>query len=626
MNLIQYENIPLELRQTQRWILWKLEKREGQTKPTKIPYQSNRQKADSTNHTTWTTFDKIWESYDTDSDEFFSGVGCVIAAPYVGVDLDGCRNPKTGEVKAWAQEIVTALDSYAESSVSGTGIHIWVKAAMPEGGNRKGQVEIYGTGRYFTMSGQHLAGTPQVINERQDALNKIHKKHILNNSTSVLKDDSPSAKEFKLLCDLWKESGENATEEEITLSFFQNAEYREKWEKNRQYISRSVRAAKMKVFPREEEPKNLKISLQTKRMSEFELERMEWLWNNRIAKGKLAVFSGNPGCGKTFVICDIISRLTTGRDWPDESPNINEAMEVLIFNDEDGAKDTLRPRFDVAGADCSKIHYAQGMKIQQNAKSTTRMVTFDSDLAAIETYLEHNPSIHLVVIDPLSNYLGQADMNKEQKLREVLTPIAKLANEKNITFIIVGHFNKRNDVSAIHRLGGAVAFSGVARTVLGFMENPEKKNEFYMMLAKTNFKRALAMKYELVESEIGDESTAKVNWLGQSDANIDDIADIAKDPEKRITARAERFLKEIRVPMPTGDINRTANALGLSSRAVERARKELCMVTEKRGKVWYCLPLQAEENSVSDNLTSFATLYDGGVGGVDEKEVQVVDF
>ena len=89
------------------------------------------------------------------------------------MDLDGCLDPKTGELEGWARQIVEELDSYTEISPSGTGVHILIRATLPEGRNRKGRFEAYDRGRYFTVSGKHLAGTPQTIEERQEELQDV---------------------------------------------------------------------------------------------------------------------------------------------------------------------------------------------------------------------------------------------------------------------------------------------------------------------------------------------------------------------------------------------------------------------------------------------------------------------
>jgi putative DNA primase/helicase len=104
------------------------------------------------------------------------GVGYVFSAedPYTGIDLDKCRDPETGAIADWAQEIITALRSYPEISPSGTGVHIIVREALPSHSRRKGHIELYDGGRYFTMTGVRLKGTPLTIKARQVELDTLH--------------------------------------------------------------------------------------------------------------------------------------------------------------------------------------------------------------------------------------------------------------------------------------------------------------------------------------------------------------------------------------------------------------------------------------------------------------------
>jgi putative DNA primase/helicase len=82
-------------------------------------------------------------------------------------------DPETGKLDGWAREVIEELDSYTEISPSGKGVHVLVRATLPEGRNRKGRFEGYDRGRYFTVTGKHLAGTPQTIEVRQEALQSV---------------------------------------------------------------------------------------------------------------------------------------------------------------------------------------------------------------------------------------------------------------------------------------------------------------------------------------------------------------------------------------------------------------------------------------------------------------------
>ena len=102
----------------------------------------------------------------------FDGIGFVFTAgdPFAGVDLDSCRNAVTGAIEPWAQAIIDELNTYTEVSPSGCGVKLWLRGAVPSGGRRSGQVELYSDRRFFTLTGQQLAGTPTTIYDRPGEL------------------------------------------------------------------------------------------------------------------------------------------------------------------------------------------------------------------------------------------------------------------------------------------------------------------------------------------------------------------------------------------------------------------------------------------------------------------------
>jgi len=169
------ENIPPELCETPHWVTWKLVYREGQSKPwTKVPYRPSGDAAKTNDSTTWGTFDEACAAYES---EDVDGIGYVFvdSDDILGVDLDNCRNAETGNVEPWAQQIVDSLDSYAELSVTGTGVHIIARGTLPGPRRRQGKVEMYSDGRYFTMSGNVLAGSVGTINECQTAIDDLYR-------------------------------------------------------------------------------------------------------------------------------------------------------------------------------------------------------------------------------------------------------------------------------------------------------------------------------------------------------------------------------------------------------------------------------------------------------------------
>jgi putative DNA primase/helicase len=162
-----FENIPEQLTERPQWVCWRLEERDG--KLTKVPYTPGTLlRASSSDLMSWTTFSRALRAYEYGYDDLgpeeygepsYDGIGFVFSSadPFVGIDLDGCRDPESGEVAPWAQEIIDRVqEGFIEASPSGTGIHIIVEGTVRGGGMRKGPIEMYGSGRFFTITGHAL--------------------------------------------------------------------------------------------------------------------------------------------------------------------------------------------------------------------------------------------------------------------------------------------------------------------------------------------------------------------------------------------------------------------------------------------------------------------------------------
>jgi putative DNA primase/helicase len=147
------ENVPDSLKARPQWICWKAEERKGKT--TKIPYSVYGGKAATDNPSTWTSF---YYAATYAADHEMDGVGFVFSEndPYLGIDLDHVRSVDTGDIDVWAWEIAAHFSSYTEVSPSGKGLHILVRATLPPGPRRKGQIEIYDRLRYFTVTGDRV--------------------------------------------------------------------------------------------------------------------------------------------------------------------------------------------------------------------------------------------------------------------------------------------------------------------------------------------------------------------------------------------------------------------------------------------------------------------------------------
>jgi putative DNA primase/helicase len=164
-------SIPAEMQAAWRWLVFRYELRDGLW--TKVPYNPNTgRRASSINPGTWATFEQACAA------RGYAGLGFVLGGGFAGVDLDKCRDAHTGEIAPWALGVSDRLDSYTEASPSGTGVHVLMRVDLSwqvPGQKRKhadgSAIEIYGAGRYFTVTGHALSAAP--LAERTEFLREL---------------------------------------------------------------------------------------------------------------------------------------------------------------------------------------------------------------------------------------------------------------------------------------------------------------------------------------------------------------------------------------------------------------------------------------------------------------------
>ena len=158
--------IPDELKTYNQWVPWKYgeEHSNGKSRTTKMPYSTKGTIARVNEPKTWDSYENVVAVYNGGR---WSGIGFVFTGidPFGGLDYDGVRNPDTGE---WNSELlveIISLGSYAEISPSGEGAHVIFKGSVPGPKHRNGCREMYDKNRYFTVTGNHIPGTPLEIKE-----------------------------------------------------------------------------------------------------------------------------------------------------------------------------------------------------------------------------------------------------------------------------------------------------------------------------------------------------------------------------------------------------------------------------------------------------------------------------
>lgn len=170
---MNYERVPTELRELPQWVGARIVpsvKRPGKTDKYPIAPKTGHL-AETNNAATWGTFAEAVARMKSDN---LDALGFVFtsADPYTGIDLDDVMGANE-EMEQWARYYVHLLQSYAERSQSGKGVHVIVRAVLPPGGRKAGQVEMYDAGRFFVFTGDVLDDYTE-IRDAQDAVNQIH--------------------------------------------------------------------------------------------------------------------------------------------------------------------------------------------------------------------------------------------------------------------------------------------------------------------------------------------------------------------------------------------------------------------------------------------------------------------
>lgn len=308
-------------------------------------------------------------------------------------------------------------------------------------------------------------------------------------------------------------------------------------------------------------------------------EKITWLWKDRIPMGKLTLLAGHPGVGKGCATIDIIARATTGAAWFD-AENKQPPMQALLISSEDGAGDTLIPRLIAAEADRSKVKIFYHTITADGDKG----FTLDTDLPALRQALEENPAVKLVVIDPISNHLGELSLNREQEVRQALMPLGKLAESYGVAIILVSHLNKSKDLEAVQRVLGAQGLIGAVRVAWLFQKSEDGDSTMIPMKANIS-KDEGGLEYEIVEQEIniGDESVgiARLVWKKKTFETAD------ASMKKGQTSKHKQAIILLKDLLKDGPLTRQAvieqfEAYDISDKIAENAFKTLNGVSVKK--------------------------------------------
>lgn len=319
-------------------------------------------------------------------------------------------------------------------------------------------------------------------------------------------------------------------------------------------------------------------------------EEIDWIWPGRLPAGKLVMLAGDPGLGKSFLTMDIAARLSAGHPLPDEEDQTrvdplhqhprHTPRDVIILSAEDDPGDTIRPRLEDADANLSRVHILSGVRFGDNSGE----FRLDRDAAAIWKALRRFENPGLVIIDPITAYLGSTDANSNSDVRGVLHKLSRIAEKMRVCILCVSHLNKSQQSKAQYRTMGSLAFTAAARLAWLIAKDPGHPDSRVMAPIKSNISGYVpGLKYKIVQREDTQGPTVEYE-IDSKPITLEDLeATAGEGDQPGELDEAVAWLREALREGAVGakEINEMAGEVGISKITLKRAKRVLGVRSEK---------------------------------------------
>jgi putative DNA primase/helicase len=331
--------------------------------------------------------------------------------------------------------------------------------------------------------------------------------------------------------------------------------------------------------------------LRSKRGSEIEMRHIRWVWPGRIAVGKHTA---------------IAATVSKGRPWGCEAGTAPKGS-IVVLSAEDGAEDTIMPRYIAAGGDPNKIHIISATEDGEGGVATFNL---QADLQALEAKIKEIGDVVLVIIDPISSYLGKTDSHRNTEVRGAIEPLGEMADRLGVAILSNTHFAKGaagGKTRALHKVIGSIAFVGAPRAAFAVVEEADAEGRVtgrrLLLHLKNNIAPAAkGLAYTLEQAlagYIGNPQEAlyatRIVWddgpvtvtadqaIAEHEAGLRGEAKERPAPERTF---AEEFLRSWLKdgPQPAKQIERAAADAGITKKTLRRARERLCETSGVRNQ------------------------------------------
>lgn len=309
--------------------------------------------------------------------------------------------------------------------------------------------------------------------------------------------------------------------------------------------------------------------------SKIKPRELDPVWPSVLWAGKPTMSAGDPGLGKSLVTADAAARVTTGAPWPC-SDEEREPGNVVMLSAEDDPDDTIVPRLIAAGADLDRITFVEGLTVRDEDGERHQWLSLDRDIHHLESVIEARKP-RLVIIDPISAYMGNVDSHRTADVRMVLGQVGDVASRYRTAVLVVSHLNKSNGTKAMYRVTGSLAFTAAARAVYAVTRDPDDEDRRLFLPVKSNLgPDSDGYRYVI---KVNDEGIPFVEWAPERETRrIGEVLDDETPRQAAINERDQEVVEWLRTRL--ADEPRTATSMwseaasnGFSEREVRRAKK-----------------------------------------------------
>jgi Bifunctional DNA primase/polymerase, N-terminal/AAA domain/Primase C terminal 1 (PriCT-1) len=313
--------------------------------------------------------------------------------------------------------------------------------------------------------------------------------------------------------------------------------------------------------------------------SEVADEELEWLWYPYICLGTIGLLDGDPGDGKSQFTGWLVSEVSKGRALPNgiRLPPAN----CFLFNFEDLPGAVIKKRLEANGADLDRVFIQTA-----TFKLTPEMADWlDGEIA------KANP--RLVILDPIQAFItGDVDASNNVDVREFMERLKDIAERRRCAIIVVRHFGKGQHDKAMKKGIGATDFVGISRNQFGLARRRDDVRGFIVFHMKTNFERGDAMLFTMGDADGRKGQQPKIGFDRFEKIDVDAFfaeKPTTRGPEQDEREVAKQFLSDTLAdgPKATTALKSQSEARAISASTLDRARKELGVISTKQGKIWY---------------------------------------